>query len=198
MSPFKQEDNYYKPTEVGNFWNNNYIEYESSADRNKNSSVKEYLDKIKPCLRDIIIILQKSDIWKIQLTIAINFISSKNVDEERVMHSKSDNIDFMSYDNANEVVNKVFESLLSTYEIGLETSMRGSDFIFDSVQLLYYKCHKMNFKHGGSYNDSLDWIKKKKATINPKNTDDKCLQYSVTVPLNYGEIKLNPERISDL
>ena len=40
---------------------------------------------------------------------------------------------------------------------------------------------------GGSYIDSPDWIKKKKATINPKNTDDKCFLYSVKVALNYGE-----------
>ena len=43
----------------------------------------------------------------------------------------------MLYDNAKEVVNELFESLLSRYQIGLKTSMRGSDFIFDSVQLLY-------------------------------------------------------------
>ena len=52
--------------------------------------------------------------------------------------------------------------------------MKGSHFIFDSVKLMYYKCHNVNFKHVGSYIDSLDWIKKKKATINPKNEDDKC------------------------
>ena len=112
-------------------------------------------------MREIIINLQRSNTWKIQLTIASNFISSKDADEERVIHSKSDNIEFMSYDNVNEVVHKLFESLLSVYQIGLETSMRRSDFIFDSVQLLYYKCHKINFKRGGSYIDSTDWIKKK-------------------------------------
>ena len=105
-----------------------YIEYESSGDRNKNLSLKEYLDKIKPYLRDIVINPQKSDTWKIHLTIAINFISSKDVDEECVMHSQSDNIEFMPYDNINEVVNKLFESLRSRYQIGLETSVRGSDF----------------------------------------------------------------------
>ena len=133
---------------VGNFCNNNYIEYESSCDRNKNLSVEKYLDKIK---RDIINNLQKSDTWKIRLTTAINCISSKDVDKERVMHSRSNNIKFMSYYNANEVVNELFESLLSRYQVGLEISMRGIDFIFDSVQLMYYKCHKINFKHGGSY-----------------------------------------------
>ena len=54
--------------------------------------------------------------------------------------------------------------------------MRGSDFIFESVQLLYYKCLEKNFKRGGSHIDSPDCIKKKKATINPKNADDKCFQ----------------------
>ena len=64
-------------------------------------------------MKDIIIDLQKSDTWKIQLRIAINFISSKDVDEDRVMLSKRDNIEFVSFDNANEVVNELFESLLS-------------------------------------------------------------------------------------
>ena len=111
---------------------------------------------------------------------------------------KSKNIEFRLYDNANEVVNKLFKSLLSRYQIGIETLMRGSDFIFDSVQLLYYKCHKINFKRGGSYTDSPEWRKKKKATINPKNPNDECFQQAVTVTLNYGEVKQNPERVSNI
>ena len=54
---------------------------------------------------------------------------------------------------------------------------------------MYYKCRKVNFRRGGSYIASSDWIKKKKATINLKNKDDKCFQYTVTVALNYGEIE---------
>ena len=56
----------------------------------------------------------------------------------------------MPYDNANEVVDEVFKSLLSRYQNNIETSMRGSDFIFDLVQLLYYKCHKINPRFRGS------------------------------------------------
>ena len=85
------------------------------------------------------------------------------------MHSKSDNIEVMTYDNTNEVIKEIFELLLSRYQIGLETSMRGSYFIFNGVNLLNYKCHKINFKRGGSYTDSPDWIKMKKVMINPKN-----------------------------
>ena len=47
--------------------------------------------------------------------------------------------------------------------------MRGSDFIFNSVQLMYYKCHKVNFRGGGSYVDSPDWIKNKKEKSNNKS-----------------------------
>ena len=46
--------------------------------------------------------------------------------------------------------------------------MKGSDFIFDLVQLMYYKCHKVNSKHGGTDIDPPGWIKRKKATIKPK------------------------------
>ena len=72
------------------------IECKSNSDRNENLSVKEYLNKIKPYLRDMIIDLQKSGTWKVQLAIAIAFVSSKNIDEEHVMHSKSSNIEFMT------------------------------------------------------------------------------------------------------
>ena len=84
------------------------------------------------------------------------------------MCSNSDNIKFTSYNDANEVIDELFESLRSRYQGNLETSMRRSIFIFDQVQLIYYRCHKVNFRCGGSYIDSPDWIKKKKATINPK------------------------------
>ena len=140
-------------------------------------------------MRNIIINLQNSDAWKIQLTITINFISLKEVEKERVIHSRSGNITFTSYNDVNEVVDELFELLRSRYQGNLKSSMIGSDFIFDSVQLMHYKCHKVNFRRDGSYIDYLDWIKKKKATINPKNKDEKCFQYAETVALNYEEIK---------
>ena len=135
---FDHEDaeNYYKPVRVGNFWSKNCIEYESSGDRNKTLSVEEYLNKIRPYLKDIMNNLKTSDTWKIQLTIAINFISSKGNDEECVMHSKSHNIEMMINDRADKVIEELFQSLLSRYQIGLETTVRGSDFIFDYVHII--------------------------------------------------------------
>ena len=78
------------------------------------------------------------------------------------MLKKSDNIKLTSYNDANQVLDELFQSPRSRYQGNLETSMRGSDFIFDSVQLKYYKYHKVDFKRGGLYIDSPDWIKKKK------------------------------------
>ena len=80
----------------------------------------------------------------------------------------------MTYDNANDAVDELLESLLLRYQSGLEISITGRDFIFDSVQLLYYNCHNINFRRVGLYIYSPDWIKIKKVTINPEKKDDKC------------------------
>ena len=74
----QQEENYHKPKRVSNSWNNNHIKYESNDDKNRNLSLDEFLNEIEPYLRNIIIDLQNSDTSKIQLTIAISFISSKD------------------------------------------------------------------------------------------------------------------------
>ena len=77
--------------------------------------------------------------------------------------------------------------------------MRGSDdFIFSCVNLLYYKCHKITFKHGGFYIDFSVWIKKEKATINPKNDDNKCFKYAVTFALNNRKTESHSQRVSNI
>ena len=78
------------------------------------------------------------------------------------MHSKSDNIEeIMNSDEADEVIEELFDSLKNRYQNNLE-SMRASEFVFDYVNLLNYKCHKTNSNRGGSYIDSSDLIKSKK------------------------------------
>ena len=109
------------------------------------------------------------------------------------MQSKNDNIEFMIYDKVGEVdhvTEEFLQSLLFRYQIRLETSMRGSDSIFDCVRRLYYKCHKINPNRGGSYIDSPDWIKNQKWAINPVNKkNNKCFQYAVTVALNHENLE---------
>ena len=76
--------------------------------------------------------------------------------------------------------------------------MKGSYFIFYLFKTTYQKCHEANFRRGGSYIESLDWIRKKKATINPKNKDDKCFQYAAMAALNYEGAKWNPEPVLNI
>ena len=70
-------------------------------------------------MKGIVYNLKKSETLEIQLTIAISFVSSKDTDEERIIHSKSDNIEVKINDEANEVIKELFESLLSRYQIWL-------------------------------------------------------------------------------
>ena len=64
--------------------------------------------------------------------------------------------------------------------------MKGSDFTFDCVYFLCHKYHKINFKRGGSYTESPDWIKANKKKINLINKkDDIGFKYVLTVALNY-------------
>ena len=80
------------------------------------------------------------------------------------MHSKSDNIEIMITNEADEILKECFDSLKNRYQNNIE-SMKGSEFVFDCVHLLYYKCYKINPSCGGLYIDSPDWIKNKKAII---------------------------------
>ena len=57
----KEELNYYKPVRISNFWSSNYIAYGSNRNRNKTLSVEDYVNKIRPYLKDIINNLKKSD-----------------------------------------------------------------------------------------------------------------------------------------
>ena len=77
--------------------------------------------------------------WKIQLKMSINFISSNCSDETRNVRTKSDNLEIMMGSETDEIIDKLFESILKEYQEELEESIRrGSNFIFDSLDLLCY------------------------------------------------------------
>ena len=187
------DEDYYKPTLVKGGYNNNYAQYERLL------TVKEYLGLIEPYLADMINDYKNKGEWKIQLTAEINFTSLKpDSDETRIMHTKSDNTEIMTGGDANEVIKELFKSFLHRYQEGLQEKMRGSEFEFDGVNLLYYDFNKISLNRGGSYIDSSEWIKNKKSTKNPKNNDYKCFQYAVTVSLNHDKINRDPQRISKI
>ena len=49
---------------------------------------------------------------------------------------------------------------------------RGSAFIPDSIELLYYHFQRIDIRRAESYIMSPDWVASKITTINPKNEKD--------------------------
>ena len=80
------------------------------------------------------------------------------------MHYVRDDMKIIIDYETDENIEKCFDSLLQRYQKGLEEKLRGTEFIFDSVDLLYYKLHKISLNRGESYIDSPIWLKSKKAT----------------------------------
>ena len=120
----------------------------------------------------------------------IKCISTKSFDETRTMHQKSKQVEFYMGSDTENVINTLFNTLLQNFQRIQETSNeRGSEFIPDSIELLYYDFQRTEIRRAESYIMSPDWIASKKATINPKNEKDKCFQWSVIAGLNYNIIK---------
>ena len=183
----------YKQIKISGAFSHNFVKYKS--DSKKDKSIATYLNKIREHLRKMIEDKKKSGEWKIQLVLKINFISSKNFTETRDMYSKSDNFEIMKGVDTTKIIKNLFNSILRRYQKGLQVSMRGSEFVVDHAESLNYIFHKIDLKRSGSYIDSPKWIKNKKATINPKNEDNNCFQYAITIALNYDKIENHPERV---
>ena len=154
---------------------------------------------IEQYLEDLINDYKNKGEWKIQLTAEINLISLKpDSNETRVTHTKSDNVEIKIGEDSSDVVKELFRSFLQRYQESLQEKMRGSEFEFDGVNLLYYDFNKISLNRGGSYIEPAKWIKDKKSTINPKNNDYKCFQYTVTVALNPYKVKKDLQRVSKI
>ena len=98
--------------------------------------------------------------WKIQLTMAIEFLYFKDNNETRTIHSKNDNKEIMISNEIDEIIQEIFDFLLEKFLKNLEESTKGTDFVFDSVDLLDYKCDKISLNRATPYTGSPKWLKK--------------------------------------
>ena len=100
-------------------------------------------------------------------------------------------------DDINDVIVKLLESFLENYEREENILRNGSNFVFECIELT--QSHSIKLKRGSSYIPSPDWIQKKKATINPKNTKNNyCFANAIIAALHHQDINHNSERISNL
>ena len=126
-------------------------------------------------------------VWKIQISMDVNFISSEDTGKTRTV-VWSNNMKIMWGSDTDDIIRELFEIFLRNYQDELKI-ISGSEFNFESVELMDYKLHRVRLRRGGSYIKSPEWLLHKGATINPKNkNDDECLRWSTISALNYNEI----------
>ena len=170
---FKELDrDYYKPTRTdGGFAgrNNNYIEYTSKGNRYENLSPAEYLNKIRPYLRDLINDRKLTAELNNNNNNNNNFISVRDFEDTCTTYSASKLVEIFMDSDTENATDTLFNTILNRIQQSMETSNeRESEFTHESVALLYYYFQRIDIRRAESYIMSPDWIESKKATINPK------------------------------
>ena len=84
-------------------------------------------------------------VWKIQISMRINFISSKDTRETRTIYLWSDNVSIMWGSDTDDIIRELLRSFLKNYQEELKI-IKGSDFVFESVELMDYKLHRVHLK----------------------------------------------------
>ena len=139
----------YEPILIKTGFDNNYLKYRSEG--NDSLSFEEYINLIKPYLNDLINAKKDKGEWKLQLSAQINFISQiPDSDEKRVMYTRSICEEFMIGSETVEITEKLIMSLLQKYQDNLQNKMKGSDFIFNGVNYLFYDFNRITISKGGS------------------------------------------------
>ena len=187
---FGDVDNYYALMLTRSLFNKGYQRYHFRGDKMHNMSVKSYFDKINPYLR-VLIDENKAYKQKIQIDIGFNMvhISSKR----RSMHfSRSDNVICMPSSNTNEILEQLLTSLHERYQDDLQLSCETSSFVYESVEECNINFHEIDLRRGTSFIDTPEWLKHKKAIINPQNKNNVyCFMYSATIALSQSKLGKN-------
>ena len=139
-----------------------------------NLSPEEYLKMIRPYLRDLINDHKhtaesnneeneendsNSDCaeWKIQLVMQNICISIKKFEETRPIYSASRPVEIFMGIDTEDVIDILFNTVLQRFQQAQETSNnKRSEFIPESVELLYYHFQKINITRAESYTMSPD------------------------------------------
>ena len=152
-----------------------------------------------PYLSDLInenkAIENNSNEWKIQINMHVNFVSSNDTGETRTIFVWSDNEEIRSGNETDDIIKRLLKSFLTNYQNEEKILRNGSNFVFESVDLLSYHIHKINIKRGKSHIKSPECILNKRATINLKNKENKCFQYLITAALNHQKINKRLEKV---
>ena len=190
------DSDYYKPILAKSSFNNNYAYYKIRGDKHKNLPIDNCLYMIIPELAEFINKKKSNNELKIQISMGVNFMHTTDRDKNRTFHVKSDNVEIRLDNDTSNITNELIETFLSNYQKEEQILRNGSNYTFESVDMLGIHFHDIKLKRGKSYIESPKWLADKKATINLKNIkDNKRFQYAITVALNHREIGRNLQKI---
>ena len=163
------ENDYYKPILVKSYNKEGYKQYEGRGDKNKTLSIEQYLNKILPCLKELInnhkAIKNGPKEWKIQLNACIKNVSLDDTGDICTFYVWSENEKIRLGNETDDIVESLINSFLNNYQKEQQVSREKSNLVFECVDLMSYKIHKTSLKRGSSYIKSPEWIANKKATI---------------------------------
>ena len=150
------EDDYYEPALVKSSFENNYEYYEIRGDKDKKLSVHQYLYMIIPKLEELINKRKNNNNnkQKVQLSIDVNLININDKEITRTFYVRSDNEEIMLGNDTSDIINKILESLLNNYQKQEQILRGGSDYIFESVDILGIHFCNIKLKRGKSYIES--------------------------------------------
>ena len=193
------DSDYYQPILVKSSFNNNYAYYKIRGDKHKNLPINNCLYMIIPELAELINKKKSNNELKIQLSMGVNFMHTTDRDKNRTFHVKSDNVEIRLDNHTSNITNELIKVFLSNYQKEQQILSNGSNYTFESVDMLGIHFHDIKLKRGKSYIESPKWLADKKATINRKKIkDNKHFQYAITVALYHREIGRNLQRISKI
>ena len=139
----------YEPVLIKSGFDNNYLEYISNG--NDSLNLNEYLELIKQYLNDLINVYKAKGEWKLQISAEISFVSQKQDLMKRVQCTMFTPEKFMIGSETEEVAENLIMSILQKYQDNLQNKMKGSDFIFNGINYLYYDLNRITISKGGSY-----------------------------------------------
>ena len=190
----------FKPEEIEGAFNGGYVRFRSKGVEEHQGmlSVEQYLHRTRHHIFKVIEeMVRRDNSWKIQLNVVILFRKRDGSDETEKPIWSSPPHTVMEGTDMEEVLDEMRTYLLQQYEM-ISNTMESSDYVFIRVVEMTYHCHRVDLNRGGSYIELPEWVKNKKCCINPKNEDDECFKWAVTVALHYEEIGNNPHRISKI
>ena len=128
-----------------------------------------------------------------QATVWIRFVRGEVEQVSLAFNSRMMTV--YNLNDKSEIVTAMIEHMAQQIE---NPALRNSKFVFDRVLHIDIDFHRLNLTRGSSYVPLPDWLMKKKAIINPKNSDMECFKWAVIAAMKWEEIGNNPERVSKL